>query len=194
MAAGAGGDPGQRATSGLVRGDPLNKELKLLFSRKEIAETVARLASEISVDYADKKLVLVGVLKGAFVFLADLVRELTIPATIEFVRIASYGANKESCGKITVTKDVEIPLEGKDVLIIEDIVDTGLSLKFLIEHLRAHHPASLRLCALVDKKARREVEVQVDYTGFAMTDGFIVGYGIDFNEHYRALPEIFVVD
>jgi hypoxanthine phosphoribosyltransferase len=170
------------------------EELKLLFSRKEIAEQVARLAREISADYAEKKLVLVGVLKGAFVFLADLARQLTIPAAIEFVRIASYGAKKESSGEIKVTKDVEITLEGKDVLIIEDIVDTGLSLKFLIEHLRAHHPASLRLCALVDKKARREVEIKVDYTGFAMADGFIVGYGIDFNERYRALPEIFVVD
>jgi len=174
--------------------DLLDKDLKLLFSRKEIAETVARLAREISADYADKRLVLVGVLKGAFVFLADLARELTIPATIEFVRIASYGSKKESCGKIEVKKDVEISLEGKDVLIVEDIVDTGLSLTFLIEHLRAHKPSSLKLCALVDKKARREVEVQVDYTGFTMADGFIVGYGIDFNERYRALPEIFVVD
>jgi len=170
------------------------EELKLLFSRKEIAETVARMARQISADYADKKLVLVGVLKGAFVFLTDLVRELTIPAAIEFVRLASYGAKKESSGEIQVKKDVEIPLEGKDVLIIEDIVDTGLSLKFLVEHLRTHKPASLKVCALVDKKARRKVEVQVDYTGFAMTDGFIVGYGIDVNEHYRALPEIFVVD
>ena len=170
------------------------KELKLLFSRKDLAEQIARLAREISADYADKKLVLVGVLKGAFVFLADLARELTIPAAIEFIRIASYGSQKESCGTITVKKDVEIPLEGMDVLIIEDIVDTGLSLKFLIEHLRAYHPASLKVCALVDKKARREVEVHVDYTGFTMTDGFIVGYGIDFNERYRALPEIFVVD
>jgi hypoxanthine phosphoribosyltransferase len=169
-------------------------ELKLLFSRKEIAETVARLAREISVDYADKKLVVVGVLKGAFVFLADLARELTIPAAIEFVRIASYGAKKESSGEIQIKKDVEIILEGKDVLIVEDIVDTGLSLTFLIEHLRAHHPASLKVCALVDKKARREVEIKVDYTGFTMADGFIVGYGIDFSEHYRALPEIFVVD
>jgi hypoxanthine phosphoribosyltransferase len=169
-------------------------ELKLLFSRKEIAEQVARLAREISADYAEKKLVLVGVLKGAFVFLADLARQLTIPAAIEFVRIASYGAKKESSGEVQVKKEVEITLEGKDVLIIEDIVDTGLSLTFLIEHLRAHKPASLKVCALVDKKARREVEVQVDYTGFAMTDGFIVGYGIDFNEQYRALPEIFVVD
>ena len=172
----------------------MTQELRLLFSKKEIAQTVARLAREISVDYADKKLVLIGVLKGAFVFLADLVRHVTIPAAIEFVRISSYGSQKESSGEVIVTKDVETPLEGKDVLVIEDIVDTGLSLKFLIEHLRAHHPASLRVCALVDKKARREVEVQADYTGFEMNEGFIVGYGIDFNEQYRALPEIFVVD
>jgi hypoxanthine phosphoribosyltransferase len=170
------------------------EELKLLFSKKEIAEQVARLTQEISADYANKKVVLIGVLKGAFVFLADLVRQLTIPVEIEFMRIASYGSRRESSGEITVTKDVEVPLEGKDILIIEDIVDTGLSLKFLIEHLRAHHPASLGVCALVDKKARREVEVQVDYTGFTMADGFIVGYGIDFNEQYRALPEIFVID
>jgi hypoxanthine phosphoribosyltransferase len=175
-------------------GDHLVKELTLLFSKQEIAETVDRLAEEISADYANKKLVLIGVLKGAFVFLADLVRHLTIPAQIEFIRIASYGSKKESSGEVTVKKDVEITLEGKDVLVIEDIVDTGLSLKFLVEHLCAHNPASLRVCALVDKKARREVEVQVDYTGFAMTDGFIVGYGIDFNEQYRALPEIFVVN
>jgi hypoxanthine phosphoribosyltransferase len=174
--------------------DSMDKGLKLLFSQKEIAETVDRLAREISADYADKKLVVIGVLKGAFVFLADLVRHLTIPVAIEFVRIASYGSKKESSGEIIVKKDVEISLEGKDVLIVEDIVDTGLSLTFLMEHLRAHHPSSLKVCALVDKKARREVEIKVDYIGFAMADGFIVGYGIDFNEQYRALPEIFVVD
>jgi len=172
----------------------LNKELKLLFSKKEIAETVARLAKEISADYADNKLILIGVLKGAFVFLADLVRHLTIPAQIEFIRIASYGSKKESSGEVIVTKDVETPVDGKDVLVVEDIVDTGLSLQFLIDHLRSKNPASVKVCALVDKKARREVEVQVDYTGFSMDDGFIVGYGIDFNEQYRALPEIFVVD
>lgn len=172
----------------------MNKELKLLFSKKEIAETVARLAKEISADYADNKLILIGVLKGAFVFLADLVRHLTIPAQIEFIRIASYGSKKESSGEVIVTKDVETPVDGKDVLVVEDIVDTGLSLQFLIDHLRSKNPASVKVCALVDKKARREVEVQVDYTGFSMDDGFIVGYGIDFNEQYRALPEIFVVD
>ena len=155
---------------------------------------MTRLAKEISVDYANKKVVLVGILKGAFVFMADLAREMTIPAAIEFMRIASYGSQQESTGEITVKKDVEIPLEGNDVLIVEDIVDTGLSLRFLIDHLQAHNPASLRVCALVDKKSRRKVEVQVDYTGFEMGEGFIVGYGIDFNEQYRALPEIFVIE
>jgi hypoxanthine phosphoribosyltransferase len=172
----------------------MTEELKLLFSKKEIAETVARLAQEISADHVNTRVVLIGVLKGAFVFLADLVRHLTIPVEIEFMRIASYGSQKESSGEIRVTKDVEIPLEGRDVLVIEDIVDTGLSLKFLVDHLRAHNPSSLKVCTLVDKKSRREIEVQVDYTGFAMDEGFIVGYGIDFNEGYRALPEIFVVD
>ena len=186
MTAGAGGDP--------LVSEPLVKELRLLFSKEEITEAVARLAQEISADYANKKVVLIGVLKGAFVFLADLVRQLTIPVEIEFIRIASYGSQKETLGKITVKKDVEIPLKGKDILVIEDIVDTGLSLTFLIDHLRAHNPSSLKVCALVDKNSRRKVEVQVNYTGFAMADGFIVGYGIDFNERYRALPEIFVVD
>ena len=152
------------------------------------------MAQEISTDYADKRVVLIGVLKGAFIFLADLVRQLTIPAEIEFVRIASYGAHKESSGEITIKKDVETSLEGKDVLVIEDIVDTGLSLTFLLDHLHANNPSSLKVCALVDKRSRREVEVQVDYTGFGMDEGFIVGYGIDFNERYRVLPEIFVVD
>jgi hypoxanthine phosphoribosyltransferase len=162
----------------------MTEELKLLFSKKDIASTVARLAKEISVDYANKKVVLIGVLKGAFMFLADLVRQLTIPVEIEFIRIASYGSQKESSGEIIIKKDVEISLEGKDILIVEDIVDTGLSLSFLLDHLRA----------LIDKKSRREVEAQVDYIGFEMDEGFIVGYGIDFNEGYRALPEIFVID
>ena len=172
----------------------MTEELKLLFAKKDIASTVARLAKEISVDYVNKRVVLIGVLKGAFMFLADLVRQLTIPVEIEFIRIASYGSQKESSGEIIIKKDVEISLEGKDILIIEDIVDTGLSLTFLLDHLRAHNPATLKVCALVDKKSRREVEAQVDYIGFEMDEGFIVGYGIDFNEGYRALPEIFVID
>jgi hypoxanthine phosphoribosyltransferase len=171
----------------------MSEELKLLFSQQEIAEIVGRLARKISADYAGKRLVLIGVLKGAFVFLADLVRELTMPVEIDFIRIASYGAHKESSGEISIKKDVEMALEGRDVLIVEDIVDTGLSLTFLADYLRKQNPSSLKVCALVDKRSRREVEAQVDYTGFVIDDGFIVGYGIDFNEGYRGLPEIFVI-
>ncbi len=172
----------------------MGEELKPLFSRKEIAQKVAWLASEISADYADKKLLLIGVLKGAFVFLADLIRHMTIPVEIDFVRIASYGSQKESLGEIKVTKELETSLEGKDVLIIEDIVDTGLSLKFLVDHISTKNPSSLKICALIDKKSRREVEIQVDYVGFDIEKGFVVGYGIDFDEKYRYLPEISVVD
>jgi hypoxanthine phosphoribosyltransferase len=169
-------------------------ELKLLFSKKEIAQTIARLAKEISSDYVNKQVVLIGILKGAFVFLADLVRQLSIPVEIEFMRIASYGSQKESSGEIIIKKDVEISLEGRDILVIEDIVDTGISLAFLLDHLQACNPDSVKVCALVDKKSRREVAVEVDYIGFEMDEGFIVGYGIDFNEGYRALSEIFVVE
>ena len=172
----------------------MGEELKLLFSQQEIARTVARLAREISADFMNKEVVLIGVLKGAFVFLADLVRQLTIPVEIDFIRIASYGSQKESSGEIKVTKAPETSLRGKDVLIIEDIVDTGLSLTFLVDYISVHNPSSVKICALVDKKSRRKVEVSVDYIGFGIEEGFIVGYGIDFNEEYRYLPEIFVVN
>jgi hypoxanthine phosphoribosyltransferase len=172
----------------------MTEELTLLFSRKEIAKTVARLAREISSDYGNKKVVIIGILKGAFMFLADLVRQLTIPVEIDFMRIATYGSQKESSGEIKVMKEVEAQLEGKDVLIIEDIVDTGLSLKFIKDYISAKNPASLKICALLDKTSRREIEVQVDYIGFKIEDGFVVGYGIDFDEKYRYLPEIFILN
>lgn len=170
------------------------KILKPLISRGRISKAVAGLARAISRDYAGKDVVLVGVLKGAFVFLADLARSLSIPVKIDFVRIASYGTQQTSSGEITVTKDVELPLRDVDVLIVEDIVDTGLSLAFLMSHLAAQGPSSLKICALVDKKSRREVEVAVDYVGFEIEDGFIVGYGLDCAEDYRALPGIFVLE
>jgi hypoxanthine phosphoribosyltransferase len=172
----------------------MTEELTLLFSRKEIARTVARLAKEISSNYGNKKVVVIGILKGAFMFLADLVRLLTIPVEIDFMRIATYGSQKESSGEIKVMKEVETPLEGKDVLIIEDIVDTGLSLRFLRDYISAKNPASVKICTLLDKTSRRKIEVQVDYIGFKIEDGFVVGYGIDFDEKYRYLPEIFILN
>ncbi|MGQ9645076.1 MAG: hypoxanthine phosphoribosyltransferase [Thermodesulfobacteriota bacterium] len=167
--------------------------LSPLLSREEIDSTVKRLADQISRDYREKDLILVCILKGAFMFLSDLVRYLQIPIKIDFVRLASYGAGMQSSGRIEITKDVELPLEGRDVLIIEDIVDSGRTLLFLKDRLTLANPRSVKICALLDKKARREVEIEVDYLGREIDDVFVVGYGIDFNEHYRSLPEIYYV-
>ena len=167
--------------------------LNRLFSREEIASIVRGLAEQISRDYRDRDLVLVCILKGAFMFLSDLVRELQIPVKIDFVRLASYGSGTKSSGSIEITKDIELPIEGKDVLIIEDIVDSGRTLQFLKDRLSLANPRSVKICALLDKKARREVEIEVDYLGREVEDVFVVGYGIDFNEAYRNLPEIHYV-
>ena len=165
-----------------------------LISRAEIARRVAELAEEIGRDYAGRDLVMVGVLKGAFIFLADLVRALPYPVIVDFVRVKSYGAGTESAGEIHITKDVEMSLQGRDVLIVEDIVDTGLTLAFLKQHLATHQPRSLKICCLIDKRERREVDVPLDYVGFGVEKGFLVGYGLDCGEQSRTLPEIFVLE
>jgi hypoxanthine phosphoribosyltransferase len=167
--------------------------LNPLLSRQEIDSTVRKLAEQISRDYREKELILVCILKGAFMFLSDLVRHLQIPLKIDFVRLASYGAGMKTSGRIEITKDVELPLEGRDVLIIEDIVDSGRTLLFLKDRLILANPRSVKICALLDKKARREVEIEVDYLGKEVDDVFVVGYGVDFNESYRSLPEIYYV-
>jgi hypoxanthine phosphoribosyltransferase len=167
--------------------------LNRFLSRKEIGSIVQRLADQISKDYSGKELVLVCILKGAFMFLSDLIRRLKIPAKIDFVRLASYGAGMETSGIIEITKDIEIPIEGKDVLIIEDIIDSGRTLQFLKDRLSLANPRSVKICALLDKKARREVEMEADYLGMEVDNVFIVGYGIDFDENYRHLPEIYYV-
>jgi len=167
--------------------------LNRLISAEEITSIVKKLADQISKDYNGRELVLVCILKGAFVFLSDLIRHLRIPVQVDFVRLASYGSGMKTCGKIEITKDVEIPVEKKDVLIIEDIIDSGRTLQFLKDHLTLSNPRSVKICALLDKKARREVEMEADYLGTEVDDVFIVGYGIDFNENYRHLPEIYYV-
>jgi hypoxanthine phosphoribosyltransferase len=164
--------------------------LNPLFSQEQIASIVRGLADQISKDYSERELVLVCILKGAFMFLADLVRHLKIPVKIDFVRLASYGSGMKSSGSIEITKDIELPIEGKDVLIIEDIIDSGHTLQFLKDRIALSNPRSVKICALLDKKARREVEMEADYLGIEVEDVFIVGYGIDFNENYRSLPEI----
>lgn len=167
--------------------------LNPLLSRDQIASIVKDLADRISRDYQEKELVLVCVLKGAFMFLADLIRHLRISVQVDFVCLASYGTNMKSSGRIEITKDIETPLEGRDVLIIEDIIDSGWTLQFLKNRLSLSNPLSVKVCALLDKKARREVKIEADYCGKEIDDFFVVGYGIDFAEAYRNLPEIYYV-
>ena len=166
----------------------------VLISEEEIQTRVAELAAEISADYANAKdLVLVGVLKGAFILLADLSRNLTIPRTIEFIAVSSYENGSESTGAVRLVMDVRGNIEGKHVLIVEDIVDTGHTLKYLIGIIKSHRPASVKTCALVRKAERAEVEVDVDYLGFDIGDDWVVGYGLDYAEQNRTLPYIGVI-
>jgi len=167
--------------------------LNPLLSREQIASIVHGLADRISEDYLGRELVLVCVLKGAFMFLSDLVRRLRIPAEIDFVRLTSYGSGMKSSGNVEITKDIELSVEDKDVLIVEDIIDSGHTLEFLKERLILSNPRSVKICALLDKRGRREVGMEADYLGTEVDDVFIVGYGIDFNENYRHLPEIYYV-
>ncbi|SMC22469.1 hypoxanthine phosphoribosyltransferase [Desulfacinum hydrothermale DSM 13146] len=162
-------------------------------SYEQIQHRVQELAHQISEDYQGREVVLVGVLKGAFIFMADLVRHLQIPAEVDFIRVASYGNATKSSGRVVLKKDVECPLEGKDVIIVEDIVDSGITLSWLLEHLRERKPRSLKVCALIDKYECREVEVPVDYIGIQIPGGFVVGYGLDFAERYRELQGIYEV-
>jgi hypoxanthine phosphoribosyltransferase len=166
----------------------------VLISEEEIQTRVAELAAQISKDYADTgDLVLVGVLKGAFIFLADLARQLRIPRTIEFIAVSSYDSGSESSGAVRLVMDVRGNIEDKHVLIVEDIVDTGHTIKYLMGMLESHRPASVRTAALVRKAERAEVDVDVDYLGFDIGDEWVVGYGLDYAEQHRTLPYIGVV-
>lgn len=171
---------------------PRGKEtLRRVYSREVIAARVREIAMEVNGLYADKPLVVVCVLKGAFMFFSDLVKELSVRPQIDFVRLASYGSGTKSAGDVMLVKDVELSLEGKHVLIVEDVIDSGHSMDFLLRLFGMRGAASLRLAVLVDKQERREVDVQPDFVGFtAVNEGFIVGYGMDCAENYRELPDI----
>jgi len=155
---------------------------------------VERLAGEVNRDYQGKSPILIGILKGTFVFLADFVRHLHLPVEIDFVQLSSYGAGTESRGKIKVVKGLSIPVRGRDVLVVEDIVDTGLTLSFFMEYLKQKKPASLKLCALFDKPERRKVPVHIDYLGFTVPNKFLVGYGLDWDEKFRHLPDLWILE
>lgn len=169
-------------------------DVRPLIPADKIAERVRELAKEISSDYAGKSIVAVGVLHGAYVFMADLIRQLTIPVRSAFIMARSYGDNMETTGRIELELDVTESIDGAHVLLIDDIVDTGLSTDWLIKHLNKKHPANLRVCALLNKAARRQTSVAVDYVGFDIPDRFVVGYGIDYAGRYRELPFIGYVD
>ena len=166
-------------------------ELKLVLSGKKIHGLVVRLAEKISSDFEGKDLVVVGVLKGAFIFMADLVRAITQPVEVDFIGAASYGTNSYSSGRVTITKEITLDIKGKDVLLVEDIVDTGLTLTHLVSHLKSFSPRSVNICALIDKRERRETDITVDYACYVTEEGFLVGYGLDYNEQYRNLPDIY---
>ena len=168
---------------------------KTLISEKEIINRVDELAAQISLDYADKEdLVLIGVLKGSFIFLADLSRRLSIPRHIEFIAVSSYEHGSIRSGAVRLVMDVRRSIEGKHVLVVEDIVDTGHTLHYLIDMLKSRNPASIRTCTLLHKEHRTEVEVEVDYRGFSIGDEWVVGYGLDYNEKDRTLPYIGVIE
>ncbi len=166
---------------------------EVLISKEEIQEKVEELAGLISIDYAGKKPLLVGVLKGAVIFLADLLRHLKVEVEMDFMAVSSYGASTKSSGVVRILKDLEASIEGRHVIIVEDIIDTGLTLSYLADNLSSRGTASLKIITLLDKPEKRKAAITVDYCGFKIPDKFVVGYGLDFNEQYRYLPEIWVL-
>ncbi|MDR2909278.1 MAG: hypoxanthine phosphoribosyltransferase [Oscillospiraceae bacterium] len=167
--------------------------LKILIDESSIATRIKELGEAISRDYAGKNLLMVSVLKGSVVFMADLMRAIDIPLRIDFMSVSSYGAGVKTTGVVKILKDLDQPLDGMDLLIVEDILDSGMTLSYLSGILKSRNPASLRLVTLLDKPERRKVDVKPDYTGFVVPDEFVVGYGLDYNERYRNLPYVAVL-
>ena len=166
---------------------------EILFSEQRLAEIVAEMGKTISRDYVGKDLMLISVLKGSLIFMADLMRSITIPCSIDFLSVSSYGTGTTTTGEVRILKDLDVSIEGKHLLVVEDILDSGMTLQFLLKNLTARKPASVRLCTLLDKPERRRVEIIPDYVGAQVPDEFIVGYGLDYAEKYRNLPYIGVL-
>lgn len=171
-----------------------DERLKVMLTAEQINNKVKELAVEISKDYEGKKPLLIAVLKGAVVFLSDLIRHIEVPVEIDFMAVSSYGADTASSGVVRILKDLDQSIKDKDVLIVEDIIDTGLTLNYLIENLSSRKPRSLKVVTLLDKPDRRRVELTPDYCGFIIPDCFVIGYGLDFNEHYRYMADLCILD
>lgn len=166
---------------------------EILYTEEDLKNIVADLGKRISEDYKDKNLFMVAALKGAVVFMADLMRAIDVPCSIDFLSVSSYGSGTSTSGEVRVLKDLDTTLEGRDLLVVEDILDSGVTLSFLLKNLSARNPKSIRLCTLLDKPERRKVDIKPDYVGTQVPDEFIVGYGLDFAEKYRNLPYIGVL-
>ena len=169
------------------------EHVDILLSEQEVDQRIQEIGEQISKDYAGKEVHLVCVLKGGSFFMCELAKRITVPVTLDFMSVSSYGSSTKSSGVVKIVKDLDEPLKDKNVIVVEDIVDSGRTLSYLLEMLRDRHPASLRLCTLLDKPERRVVDVDVDYTGFNMPDEFVVGYGLDYDQRYRNLPYIGIV-
>ncbi len=168
--------------------------MEVLFTEEQIAKRVREMGKEISADYQGKTVHFVCVLKGAYTFLADLARAMEVPVTLDFLAVSSYGKDKTSSGEVQLTKDLDVLLAGRDVIVVEDIADTGLTLNYLLNMLGSREPATLKVAAFLSKPSRREIDVAVDYIGFEVPDRFVVGYGLDDNQRFRELPYIAVQD
>ncbi|MBD5460464.1 MAG: hypoxanthine phosphoribosyltransferase [Lachnospiraceae bacterium] len=170
------------------------EHIKVFLSEKEVDDRIQQIGDQISRDYAGKEVHLICVLKGGSFFMCELAKRITVPVSLDFMSVSSYGSETKSSGVVKIVKDLDEPLKGKDVLVVEDIVDSGRTLSYLMEMLRDRGPASLRLCTLLDKPDRRVIDVDVDYTGFQIPDEFVVGYGLDYGQKYRNLPYIGIVE
>lgn len=167
--------------------------LKILINQSEIKEKVKELGEKITNDYKDKNLMVVGILKGCVVFLSDLIREINLPLTMDFMVVSSYGSSTKSSGVVRIVKDLEKDIAGKDILIVEDIVDTGLTLNYLVDYLKSRNASSVKICTLLEKPDRRKAQVDLEYVGFHIPDEFVVGYGLDYAETYRNLPFVCIL-
>ncbi len=179
-----------------MEGDNLhiNKRERTLFSREEIAKRVEELGIEISNDYKSKELVVICLLRGSFIFTSDLVRELTIPVEVDFMTTSSYGHSENSSGNVDIVHDIRADVEGKDILIVDDIIDSGFTLEHVYKYLEGKSPNSIKICVMLDKPSRRKVELSPDYLGYTIPDVFIVGYGLNYGDFYRNIPYIFTFD
>jgi hypoxanthine phosphoribosyltransferase len=173
----------------------LDRPHDIILSESQIREKVRELAAQIAKDYSDKTLIVIGILKGSVIFLSDLIRSIDLPISLDFIAVSSYGNEMTSSGVVRIQYDMKTSIEGRDVLVVEDIVDTGLTLAYLMENLATRRPKSIKICALLDKKEARkpDIELKIDYVGFEVPDQFLVGYGLDYDEKYRNLPFVAVI-